>query len=176
MHALAADQPDVALPVCRAFAAAARRRSGRPDRHRPCRRADRDRRPRRVAALARRRDRRSRRGGGLSCAFGKFRRRYRAVLDRPHDRTLRPFGADPRKPAGARRSADGDASGAARRSCRRRSPASSPRGNGWGRSMPNSPPGTPAKRRPSRSPPTRLTTKSARWCSICARAVSSPPA
>ena len=34
----------------------------------------------------------------------------------------------------------------------------------------------PAKRRQSRSRPTRLTMRSARWCSICVRAASSPQA
>ncbi len=46
-------------------------------------------------------------------------------------------------------------------SCRRRSPVSSPRANGWGRSTPNTRRARPAKRQPSRSPPRRLTTKSA---------------
>ena len=54
-------------------------------------------------------------------------------------------------------------------SCRTRSPASSPGGNGSAPNTPKTPRERPARRRPSRSPPTRLTTRSANWCSICAQ-------
>ena len=93
--------------------------------------------------------------------LGKSRRRYRAVLDRPHRRALRPSGGDPRDPAGARRSADGDPPGAAQqavadaRRLRRRAAMAGPG------ACANTRRARPARRRPSRSPPRRLTRRSA---------------
>ncbi len=159
-----------------ALAAAARRRSGRSDRHRPSGSANRNCRARAAAALAGRGHRRSRLRAGLSGALGKFRRRYRAVLDRPHGGTVRPSGGDPRDFAGARRSADGDPPGAAQqavadagrlrrrtamdgsRTCRIRGARGLREGH------------RRARRRDA------LRGGRPRWCGICAKAGSSPPA
>ena len=65
-----------------------------------------------LAALRRRRDRRSRHRRILPDPGRKFRRRHRAVLDRPHRRALRPSGRDPRGALAARRYSRRDAADA----------------------------------------------------------------
>ena len=113
VHALAADQPDVALPVlarsplleaddlvdliATAHSDAQVAIAGRALLPRPVAAA--------IAEVGLR--------GGLPGAAGKSRRHHSAVLGPSHHRALRPSGADPRKPARSRRPADADAAGAA---------------------------------------------------------------
>ncbi len=157
-------------PRAGALAAADGRRPGRLDRHRASGSPGCDRHARAAAALARRGDRRSRhrrrpalccwkistpisrlsRSTAWSSASAIWRRSAKTCWRAPICRWRRARRCSP--------------------SCRRRWPASSSRGNGSGWSMPNTPRARLARRRPSRSPPTRLTRRLASWCSICAKA------